>query len=489
MPSPGLILILCQILLATSFMAQDAEPVPVAPAEPAQATTEKPEKDARPERVHLIVDRYTEVGGVIEEEDKNLLTIRDPKGKLHSYPKSRLIRIIRLLDVDKPRIGIVELRDGDVLRGMIIRDDYDEVVIEIEGVWAKLPRASVVMAKFDLTLEEKHQRFKSMIDPSQHLRRFELANWLFEEEAYELAKEELQSLIDDSQMPEAISLLKFVDAQMILNRKKAETEAAENRAAEENAGSRGDKSTGTVDLKDMLPSEYISSQDVNLVRVYEINFDQPPKVFLSPESIRAILENYGDSKLIPSDSVGRTRLFRADPIEIVQLLFDLKARDLYSSIEVQTEPYALNLFRQRVHDAWLIPNCATSRCHGGLDGGRFFLHRRNAKNERVRTTNFLILDRWNLGERPLINYDEPAESLIIQYGLPRNEARYPHPDVKGWRPAFNRANQRLLKDAVKWIEAMYKPRPRYPVSYNPPILDSPDEPDIPVLEDQERRAR
>ena len=47
MPSPGSILILCQILLATSFMAQDAEPVPIAPIEPPKTSTEK--KEARPQ--------------------------------------------------------------------------------------------------------------------------------------------------------------------------------------------------------------------------------------------------------------------------------------------------------------------------------------------------------------------------------------------------------------------------------------------------------
>ena len=33
------------------------------------------------------------------------------------------------------------------------------------------------------------------------------------------------------------------------------------------------------------------------------------------------------------------------------------------------EPAALNVIRQRAHDAWLPQNCATSPCHGGLDGG------------------------------------------------------------------------------------------------------------------------
>ncbi len=127
--------------------------------------------------------------------------------------------------------------------------------------------------------------------------------------------------------------------------------------------------------------------------------------------------------------------------------------------------------------AWLIPNCATSRCHGGLDGGRFFLHRRGSKSEQVRYTNLLILERWNELEMPLVDYLDPGRSLLIQYGLPKNEARFPHPDVKGWSPVFSKGNPRLLRDAFGWMNSMYRPRSRYPVDYEAPIISTPDLPE------------
>jgi len=157
-------------------------------------------------------------------------------------------------------------------------------------------------------------------------------------------------------------------------------------------------------------------------------------------------------------------------------MFDLRARELYPKIKVQTEPYAMNLFRRRVHDTWLINNCATSRCHGGIHAGEFFLHRRGHKNERVRYTNFLILERLEIDpDWPLINYEQPMDSLIIQYGLPRTEARKPHTDVRGWKPVFGRSNKRMLGETGKWIRSMLQPRPDYPIEYEPPKLT----PDIP----------
>jgi hypothetical protein len=152
-------------------------------------------------------------------------------------------------------------------------------------------------------------------------------------------------------------------------------------------------------------------------------------------------------------------------------MFKLRARELYPKINVITEPWALNLFRRRVHNTWLLNSCATVRCHGGGRAGRFYLYRQRYKDERVRYTNLLILHRMELDrDWPLINYSEPMMSLIVQHGLPRREARKPHPDVKGWKPVFGPGGQRMLRDTLDWIDSMMKPRPEYPVEYEPPQL-------------------
>jgi hypothetical protein len=461
------------VVLATGLLGLDDPPsAPPPPTDPTPASAPSSEPGATtPDRVHLWVDRYEEVGGDVVEEDHELIVIRTPSGEIRTFPKGRLIRIIRLIEVDEPRPGMVELRDGSMLMGDLVSDGFDEVVLRIRGVISRFPRESVVQCRLDLTLEQKYRRFKELMEPDAWLRRFELASWLFDEEAYELAREELREIVAGSQLPEAIRLLRIVDAQIAM-------EAGTLPPGHSIERPDRDDDTGPVDLKDMLPQEILSSDDVNVIRVYEIDFRNPPtRIHVSPDTIRELLEKYGADKRIPADSAGRTRLFRADPLEIVDLMFKLKARDLYSRIEVQSEPPALNLFRQKVHDAWLIPNCATSRCHGGLDGGRFFLHRRGSKSERVRYTNLLILERWNELDMPLIDFDDPGRSLLIQYALPRNEARFPHPEVKGWQPAFTQSNQRLLRDSIRWIESMYKPRPGYPIDFEAPVLSTPELPD------------
>ena len=99
----------------------------------------------------------------------------------------------------------------------------------------------------------------------------------------------------------------------------------------------------------------LTFDDVNLIRVYELDFDRPPKVAVAPETIRQMIERYGANSVIPASQLEQRALYRADPLEIVEMLFTLKARDLYPQVDVISEPFALNLFRRRVHNAWLRP--------------------------------------------------------------------------------------------------------------------------------------
>ena len=228
--------------------------------------------------------------------------------------------------------------------------------------------------------------------------------------------------------------------------------------------------------EELLPRNVLSSDDVNIIRVYEINFNDPPKVNVSNEGIRQLILRYGSSSLIPATTQERNQLYQRSGIELARLFFDLRARDLYRYIEVEGDPPSLAKFRTRVHNSWLIPSCGTSQCHGGVKAGRFFLYTKHAKEDRLRYTNLLELLSFKVDGRPMVNFEDPESSLLIQYATARNQARFPHPDVKGYRPVFNQYTPQLHSDTVEWIRSMYQPRPTYPVEWTPPKLDAPDKP-------------
>lgn len=234
----------------------------------------------------------------------------------------------------------------------------------------------------------------------------------------------------------------------------------------------GSTSLGAPTLREMLPKDLLTADEVNLIRVYEIDFRDPPSLRIQPEGVRQLILRYGSSSLIPATTEERNALYRKPPEDVARLLFDLKARDLYRYIEVQEDPPSIARFRTRVHNSWMIPNCATSRCHGGVQAGGFFLYTGNASDARIRYTNLMTLLTYKVDGRPLVNFEVPADSLLIQYAMPRHMARTPHPDVRGWQPVFKTGTPQLLSDTVEWIRGMYQPRPDYPVDYKPPKLEA-----------------
>ncbi len=406
------------------------------------------------QRVHIIVDRRTTVQGTIEFESGEVIVVRVRGEELKSLPKARVLRVVRLVEPGPRQTGVVHMSDGRLRRGVILEDGFEAVIVEIEGIRTVLPRDTVDFVELEPTFDERLQQFRDAIGPHDHTRRFELARWLVDERELELAREELLAILDRAEMPAARRLLMIVDARLALNT-----------PIDADGPTRGQSSPRPSDFE--LPDGILTDADVNIIRVYEMDLNQPPRMTIGPDTIRRLVDEFATSDLIPTGAA-RNDLLRAEPVKIARLMFQLRARDLYPEISVLGDPAHLNLFRQRVHNAWLIPTCATSRCHGGPDAGPFFLHNRNHKDERVRYTNLLILDQMKLDGRALVDYEDPMMSLIIQAALPRHNARLPHPDVRGWRPMLTDGNRRVLDDTLRWIRSMHMPRPHYPVDFELP---------------------
>jgi hypothetical protein len=302
--------------------------------------------------------------------------------------------------------------------------------------------------------------------------------WLVDQERWELAAAETARLLERHPRAREADRLRLVaTGQLAL----AASRATQRRNAADRARGRGDE-TGDPDRRagrrdepidretgDIFERSRLSDRDVNTIRVFEIDFRDPPRVMIPRELVRRIVTEYGDSPLLPADDRERERLHQAEPIDLVRLIFELRARDLYPDIQVLTEPAALKLYRRAVHDSWLMNSCAT--CHAAPGVGGFRLHADEPRSARTAMSNLLILTRLDMGEGPpLIDWDDPVNSRIIQYALPRFRARHPHPEVEGFRPAFRDTDDRRVEQSMRWINAMFRPRPTYPVTYDPARL-------------------
>jgi len=482
-----------------------AEPAPPAPApatppaESAAPAATAPNTDL-PRQVWIFIDRWKEFGGTVTADTDLDITVYDGH-ETRTFRKAKVLDIIEIVHPKPGQRGLVQLRDGTVVRGEIIRDTLEEVEFKVDTVQGKLPRSQVYRVVLELDFDARYARIKSAISPEEHGRRLGLARWLTDQGRMDLAIMELEALLRDADIEEARDMLRDINARVKLaqaveaNKRKnakpapeggnsasqpatapgAGTSAAGSTASNPTKGTTaGDPPKGPPNSREMLPKDLLSNADVNLVRVYEIDFKDPPRMTVSPEGVRQLILRYGSSALVPADSQARNALYSKNGTELAHLLFDLKARDLYGYIEVDEDPASIAKFRTRVHNSWLIGNCATSRCHGGVDAGRFFLYTGNAKDQRIRYTNLLTLLNFKVDGKPMVNFEDPPNSLLIQYAMPRTTARYPHPDVKGWKPIFGNSTPQLMQDTLDWIRSMYQPRPEYPVKYIPPNLEAPD---------------
>ena len=452
----------------------EAPPAPgtqPSPINPAGIPTEDVMPPEAHKRAYIVVDRVSVAAGQIESEDDNVIILRDDKGRIKSFSKNRVISITYLLEGPAGRRVKVVFNDGRVLIATLVADGYEFVEVELSGIKTKYPREAVLEVRPYPSDRELYERFRTVLEPDQYSARYTLALWLYNKKMYAEAKQELESLLEATNHYEAKQLLNEVHAQIKLLEAGRGSGRASDGAGD--GGERRPKPDGKV-LSGPMASPLLTDADVNLIRVYELDLANPPRMQVPKSLIETMLTKYADSELIPAKSAEKDAYFSKEPVEIVRTLFALKARDLYGEIDVLGEPESLNLFRLRVHNAWLIGNCATSKCHGGADGGRFFLHSRDWKDENVRYTNLMILLRTRIDTLPLIDPEKPTDSLIFQYALPKTEARRPHPDVRGWSPVLTSGRRGLAEDFVDWVRSMRMPRGEYPVEYTPPALKSPD---------------
>ncbi|MFM7479881.1 MAG: hypothetical protein ACKO4V_01975 [Planctomycetota bacterium] len=449
MPMNALLLLVSLILTNPSWQGESAVP-----------TAQTDSKATR--RVHVIVDRKSGVGGTVITEDETRLVI-ERDGKRTEFNKDLVIDVITLVEVTSPAPALVYLRDGGVRRVQLAADDFDEVRHVIGDTPRVIPREAVYRVVLIRPFDEQYKLLRESIDPDDHVRRLALCDWLVSQRKYSLAEQELVPLVEASKLPEAVALLKRVRSQLKLDAGRA---AAATRRADADVKKETKDASPAFDMSGL---RLLSDAEINLIRVYEIDFDRPPRIAIAPADARQLFADHASNPRVPPDAAEQTALAEGDPLRLVRLAFDLKARDFYPRIRVLTEPESMLRFRRDVHDSWLIPNCATSGCHGGPDGGSLFLHRGERGDMQVATTNMLHILLGRTGDRPLLDFSDAARSPLLQYALPSDETATPHPPVKGWKPAFGkRVNEAKFAASVAWIRSLYQPRPTYPVDYEPP---------------------
>lgn len=363
---------------------------------------------------------------------------------------------------------VLYLKDGSRVQGFLVSASPTEVVVRVAGVRA--PFRAELLERYDVLppLMTRYEELRRAAgdDPDQTL---QLARWLQYRQRYDLALVEAErALALSPDLPGGATLRDLLKAQLELVSRSGARESHEQ-------GEPG-PTDPVVPLKaGKIRVPVLTAQQVNLMKVYEVDLGEQPRVILDRGTVERMLEENQGNPLIPITKEGREALLRKTSLEHLDLMFRLQARNLYGRVEILDTPKGFRLFREDVQRTWLLNSCSTTQCHGGSEAGRLVLQTHRPNSDQTVYTNFLILSRYVLDDgTPLINWDNPERSPLLHMGLPREDALFRHPPAPlgvtgrdGWRRAFRSTDDPQYRRGYEWLKAMYHPRPEYPIEYTP----------------------
>ena len=446
--------------------APQAAPTPPVPTQSdgsgqsSAAPSAPAETQAPPRRLWVILDYYKEFGGTVLREDEASITLRTVTGEERTVNRNAVVAAIPLLDDPEGTRVIVRWRDGRTTPAELVSDGFEQVVVRLGRTRTTLSRQQILAVEREVPFEDRLASFRARIPAEAWDMRLELVRWILAQQHPEIAIEELREIRKHADSEEAADLMRRAELELALAKSAARREE-KSPDAEKPA-----KDTGRPRLSD---------DDVNLIRVMEVDLKAPPRMHHRPDLAPTIAERYATDERLPAADE-RQQMRSWPTARLLQLLFALKARDLYDMVQVDEDPEHLRVFRKRVHDGWLIPNCATSRCHGGPAGGRLLLATEDPKSARTAYTNLLILLGYrNERGEPLVDFDAPEKSSLAAFGLPRSDPRCAHPPVAAWRPVSPSLQRDMESEVLAWLRGMHRPRHEYPVTL-PAAAEKPPEP-------------
>ncbi len=354
----------------------------------------------------------------------------------------------------------IKLKNGETVIGEVVEQTP-------EGIKVKRPLATVFYPKDQIvSIEPLYDVKEDYADRLSKLKKddFEgqlaLGQWALENKLYTEAVKHLEEAVKLKDEDRASLLLRQAKAKLEEARKTNETPSKGGSESGSSAGGEG----ATFSMKNM-----VSDDDIQRIRMAELADDDRVTVELRKNVVDGFLDQVrGQGKFAEKTAAAEFRSWQ--PVRQAKYIIKEVGPDdpLRNDIIIKSDPASMREFRSGVW-RWISTSCATAACHGSAKGkGGLKLWNVTGRNDNVDYTNFLILDSFHTkGDLQVIRRDDPAESLLLQYGLPDNQAKHRHPKEKS--PAFASSNSQLYKVTLDWIKSLKRPlHPEYGLKNLPP---------------------
>lgn len=383
----------------------------------------------------------------------------------------------------------VVLTTGQRVEGVLVSADPGTTVVSIGGLDVRLRPSDIESIVRLPSLEERFAQMRGIVPPNDVRALLALAVWAESRGLLTRALGVVEEALDlEPQNGDALRAKATIERQIELRRLQRQQEKAVGDPSTP-AGAPEESSDAGPAVRDLVIRDFpmLTEAQINIIKVMEVNLADPPRMVIHGETIETLLRSYGDHPAMPVTRGERDAFRRASQARILDMIFRVGARELYEQVHIIGHPESMRAFRDRLNAAWITNAMATTRCHGGTAGGRLLLQNRKPSSPESFYTNFLILERFRTREGDaIIDYTTPERSILLEMGLPREDAIYPHPEVPGWRPVFRSRDDRAYRRSVEWIRMMYQPRPIYPIEFTPPgtadeMPDAIEAPEPPVV--------
>lgn len=222
------------------------------------------------------------------------------------------------------------------------------------------------------------------------------------------------------------------------------------------------------DKKDPL----LSQDDVELIKVYEVDLgaDPEPRIVIPKSELRDFLKEFQEDDRIPRGKQSQEKWLRLDGHKQLALLFQLRARDYYKHVRVRSQIESLREF-SNIHRRYILEYFQPTFGAGQVPGLFLFPRTRGLDADRMEMTNFYILTQTAIDGKLIIDRNEPEDSLLVQWALPRESAKFAAPNnLQGWQPKFKDTKDERYRDLVKWIDSLVAANQgsNYGISYKAP---------------------
>ena len=224
---------------------------------------------------------------------------------------------------------------------------------------------------------------------------------------------------------------------------------------------------------ELEPPPLLSERDVQRLKIMELTLNG------DAEHVRVRFKRKGSQLELPAQVLEELRErpdFRADweqtltrgqPYERLQLILRLTGTEYADRIDIQSDPHAFALFRQRVLPL-INRGCEKSGCHAGKDARLFRFPVGSGTSARRAYTSFALLDQMNTSHGPLLNRDSPSESVLLDYlSLPEGADRG-HPTIQDgpkFKPVIRGVDDRNYQYVLEWLDFLMVPHPDYQLEY------------------------